>query len=98
MKKNIDRLSVLSLLRTGLLAEAKEAWAGKGQKLLEPVLSVVVAAEGEEAAQQLVHRHRQAVDVVRVALNYSLGYQDYIKEMLQCNILWIQKGSIFDFF
>ena len=98
MKKNINRLSVLSLLGTGLLAEAKEAGAGEGQELLETVLSVVVAAEGEEAAQQLVHRHRQAVDVVRVALNYSLGYQDYIKEMLQCNILWIQKGSIFDFF
>jgi len=72
MKKNINRLSVLSLLRTGLLAEAKEAGAGEGQKLLEPVFSVVVAAEGEEAAQQLVHRHRQAVDVVRVALKLGL--------------------------
>ena len=68
MQENIDRFPVPRLLYTGLLPEPKEAGAGEGEELLEPVLGVVVAAQGEEAAQQLVHGLGQAVDVVRVAL------------------------------
>ena len=50
-----------------------EQWRRRQRKkLLQPVLDVVVAAQGEEDPEDLVDGQRQAVDVVLVAVELGL--------------------------
>ena len=80
MQQYVDGLPVPGLLDGGLLSQPEKAGAGQGQELLQSVLGVVVAAQGEEATKQLVHCLGQAVNVVGVAL--KLQYTLIIKHMV----------------
>ena len=77
MQQYVDGLPVPGLLDGGLLSQPEKAGAGQGQELLQSVLGVVVAAQGEEATKQLVHCLGQAVNVVSVALKLQ-----YTSELL----------------
>ena len=80
MQQYVDGLPVPGLLNGGLLTQPEKAGAGQGQELLQSVLGVVVAAQGEEATKQLVHCLGQAVNVVSVTL--KLQYTLIIKHMV----------------
>ena len=73
MKENVDALPVPDVLAGPLLAQPQEAGGGQGKELLEPVLDVVMTTDAEQAAKQLVDGRGQAVDVVTVTLQLSLG-------------------------
>ena len=73
VKENVDALPVPDVLAGPLLAQPQEAGGGQGKELLEPVLDVVMTTDAEQAAKQLVDGRGQAVDVVTVTLQLSLG-------------------------
>ena len=60
------------VLPGALLAQPQQAGGGESQELLQSVLDIVVAADGEEAAEELVDGRGETVDVVAVALQLGL--------------------------
>ena len=72
VEEDVDALPVPDVLPRALLAQPQEAGGGEGQELLQSVLDVVVAADGEEAAEELVDGRGEAVDVVAVTLQLGL--------------------------
>ena len=73
VEQDVDTLPVPDVLPGALLAQSQEAGGGEGQELLESVLDVIVTPEAEQAAQQLVDGRGQAVNIVAVTLQLSLG-------------------------
>ena len=78
MEQDVDTLPVPDVLPGALLTQSQEAGGGQGQELLESVLDVIMTSEAEQAAQQLVDGCGQAVNVVTVTLQLSLGQRRVI--------------------
>ena len=76
VEEDVDRLPVLCFFPgddiSAILRQAEERGAGEGEELLESVLNVVAAADGEEDAESLVYGRGQAVDVVLMAVELGL--------------------------
>ena len=64
IEQDVDRLPVFEVLLDVIIGKPQEAGRGQSEKLLESVFDVLVTAEREENAEQLIHGHGQAVDVV----------------------------------
>ena len=73
VEEDVDTLPVPDVLPGALLAQPQQAGGGEGQELLQAVLDVVAAADGEHGAEDLVHGQRQRVDVVLVAVELRLS-------------------------
>lgn len=73
IEQDVDRLPVFEVLLDVIIGKPQEAGRGQSEKLLESVLDVLVTAEREENAEQLIHGHGQAVDVVGVTFQLGLN-------------------------
>ena len=86
VEQDVDTLPVPDVLPGALLAQSQEAGGGQGQELLESVLDVIVTPKAEQAAQQLVDGRGQAVNIVAVTLQLSLGQS---RGHILCALLFI---------
>ena len=64
VEQDVHGLAVLNLVPLALLGQSQEAAGGQGQELFQSVLDVVVAAEAEEDAEDLIDGEGEAVDIV----------------------------------
>ena len=72
VQQYVDGLAVAGVFLAALLRQPQQGGRGQGEELLQAVLDVVSAADGEHGTEYLVHRQRQGVDVVLVAVELRL--------------------------
>ena len=73
VQQYVDGLAVAGVFLAALLRQPQQGGRGQGEELLQAILYVIAAADGEHGTKYLVHRQRQSVDVVLVAVELRLS-------------------------